>query len=60
MTRKDYKLIADVLAQLRRDRHVIVDFPNAITARLAYAFEDENPKFSAKKFYKASGYSADD
>lgn len=69
MTRKDYVLIADILAQFSRDiakdeSGALTDFGRAVVSgeraavetiahRLAYQLQLENPRFDRKRFIDA-------
>jgi len=59
MTKKDYKLIADLLRDLLRDQVVdgTLTRPTFITIafRFARAFERDNPRFDRTEFLQAAG-----
>lgn len=59
-TKKDYELVADVIAKVRKEvdaggnspaRSAQVRVLNQVTLELSAAFGDENPKFQPKAFY---------
>lgn len=55
MTRKDYILIAKVLANYSAEGGVTIE-RDEIARALADAFSAENPRFDRAKFLSASGY----
>lgn len=54
MTRKDYVLIAQTLANFQEDNGVMIE-RNAIAYDLADAFALDNPRFDRARFLVASG-----
>lgn len=59
MTRKDYILIAKVLANYSAEGGVTIE-RDEIARALAHAFEAENPRFDRAKFLRASSFSDSD
>lgn len=62
MTKKDYELIAKVFADNTFSPDSTIDFDAGYDAgrkhlaeSLAYAFEDENPRFNRERFLTACG-----
>ena len=57
MTRKDFELIAKVLANYSAEGGVVIE-RNEIARALAVALKTENPRFDSVRFLKASGVNA--
>lgn len=55
MTRKDFQLIADVIAQFQIGEGKAMVSPSLIAGAMADALEDENPRFDREKFLRACG-----
>lgn len=58
MTKKDYKLIAGTLYDVKYSDNVNNKDRKAIATLLAIRFELNNPKFNRSKFLKACGLEA--
>jgi hypothetical protein len=57
MTRKDYELIASVLANFVGDAGDVID-RDKLALALASALAQDNPRFNRERFLVASGYLA--
>ncbi len=59
MTRKDYKLIAEILRDnkpvIEVDGISVWNYWDDLVFEIAFALAEKNPRFDRKKFYKACG-----